>query len=91
MLIDYYSILQIKYTLKEVINILLYEIVASDVHRKLLKPYNNNKLELSEPTWSDKFEYSDGSFSVSDIQGHFKCMIKKDKKVTDNLPIRIYL
>ena len=34
--------------------------------------YNNNKFEISVPTWNDKLELPDGSYSVSDIQNHFK-------------------
>ena len=33
---------------------------------------NNNKPKISAPTWNDKFELSDGSYSVSDIQDYFK-------------------
>ena len=33
--------------------------------------YKNNKFKISAPTWSDKFELPDGSYSVSDIQEHF--------------------
>ena len=33
-------------------------------HKKL---YNNNKFKISAPTWNDKFELPDGSYSVSDI------------------------
>ena len=29
--------------------------------------YNNNKFKISAPTWNDKFELPDGSYSVSDI------------------------
>ena len=29
--------------------------------------YNNNKFKIFAPTWNDKFELSDGSYSVSDI------------------------
>ena len=29
--------------------------------------YNTNKFEISVPTWNDRFELSDGSYSVSDI------------------------
>ena len=28
--------------------------------------YNNNEFEISAPTWNDKFELPDGSYSVSD-------------------------
>ena len=35
--------------------------------------YNNNKFAISAPTWSDKFELPDGSYSISDIEDiHFK-------------------
>ena len=34
--------------------------------------YNNNKFEISVPTWNDKLELPDGSYSVSDIQNYFK-------------------
>ena len=29
--------------------------------------YNNNKFKISTPTWNDKFELPDGSYSISDI------------------------
>ena len=34
--------------------------------------YKNNKFKISAPTWSDKFELPDGSYSLSDIQDYFK-------------------
>ena len=34
--------------------------------------YNNNKFKISVPTWNDKFELPDGSFSASNIQGYFE-------------------
>ena len=33
--------------------------------------YNNNKFKMSVLTWNDKFEFPDGSYSVSDIQDYF--------------------
>ena len=33
---------------------------------------NNNKFKISAPTWNDKSELPDGSYSVSDIQDHFE-------------------
>ena len=32
----------------------------------------NNKFKISTPTWNDKFELPDGSYSVSDIQDYFE-------------------
>ena len=34
--------------------------------------YNNSKFKISAPTWNDKFELPDGSYSVSNIQDYFK-------------------
>ena len=31
-----------------------------------------NKFKISAPTWNDKFELPDGSYSVSDIQDYFE-------------------
>ena len=30
------------------------------------------KFKISPPTWNDKFELPDGSYSVSDIQDYFE-------------------
>ena len=33
--------------------------------------YNNNKFKISAPTWNDKFDLLDGSYSISDISRLF--------------------
>ena len=40
--------------------------------RNTKSSYNNNKFKISAPTWNDKFELPDGSYSVSDIQDYFE-------------------
>ena len=45
--------------------------------KNIKMPYNNNKFKISVPTWSDKFELLDGSYSISDIQNYFKSIFKK--------------
>ena len=46
--------------------------------RKNIKSlYNNNKFKISPPTWRDKFELPDGSYSISDIQDYFEHILKK--------------
>ena len=45
--------------------------------------YNNNKFEIPAPTWSEKFELPDGSYSISDIQDYFESV--------DNPSIRMYI
>ena len=52
--------------------------------------YRNYKFKVA-PTWNDKFELPDGSFSVSDIQDHFDYIIKKHETFADNPPIKIYI
>ena len=44
--------------------------------RNIRKSYNNNKFKVSTPTWNDKFELPDGSYSVSDIQDYFEYILK---------------
>ena len=54
------------------------------------RSYNNNKFKISAPTWNDKFELTDGSYSVSDIQDCFEYILKKHGENADNPSIRIY-
>ena len=50
--------------------------------KNLRKQYKNNKLKMIAPTWNDKFELSDGSYFVSDIQDYIEFIIKKHQRVT---------
>ena len=52
---------------------------------------NNNKFEVSAPTWNDKFKLPDGSYSVPDIQDYFEYILKKHNENIDNPSIRIYV
>ena len=58
---------------------------------KCKKSYNNSKFKISLPTWSDKFELPDGSYSVSDIQDYFEYFFKKDEKDIDKSSVQIYV
>ena len=59
---------------------------------KIIKSsYKNNKFTTSAPTWNDKFELRDGSYSVSDIQDYFEYVLEKHREKVDNPPIRIYV
>ena len=40
--------------------------------KNIKSSYNNKKFKISAPTWNDKFELPDGSYSVSDIQDYFE-------------------
>ena len=51
--------------------------------------YNNNKFEISAPTWNDTFDLPDGSCSINDIEDHFEYVIKKHETINTS-PITIY-
>ena len=53
--------------------------------------YNNNKVKISAPTWDDKFELPDGSYSVPDVQDYFEHILKKHGKNIDNPSVKIYV
>ena len=59
--------------------------------RNIKSSYNNNKFKISAPTWNDKFELPDGSYSVSDIQDYFKYILKKHGENTNKPSVQIYL
>ena len=53
--------------------------------------YKNNKYKISAPTWNNKFELPNGSYSASNIQNYLEYILKKHGEKTDNPPIRIYV
>ena len=53
------------------------------------KSYNNNKFKISAPTWNDKFEWPDESYSISDIQDCFEYVLKKHWEKIGNPSIEI--
>ena len=53
--------------------------------------YNDNEFKISPPTWNDKFNLPDGSYSVSDIQDYFQYILKKNGENTDNPSMKIYV
>ena len=59
--------------------------------KNIKSSYNNNKFKISAPTWSEEFELSDGSYSVSDIKDYFEHILKKHCESVDNPSIRIYV
>ena len=59
--------------------------------KNIKSEYNSNKFKISAPTWNDAFDLPDGSYSVSDIQDYFECIVKKHETIVDNLPVQIYV
>ena len=65
---------------------LLYQTLAFTMHGKnMKKSYKNDKFKIWAPTWNEKFELPDGSYSVSDIPDYFEYILKKHKAVTNKL------
>ena len=52
---------------------------------------NNNKFKMSTPICNDEFNLPDGSYSVSDTQDYFECIMKKYETIADNPPVQIYV
>ena len=52
--------------------------------------YNNNKFEISAPTWNDTFDLPDGLFNIPAIQNYIEYVIKNHETITDAAPILIY-
>ena len=57
---------------------LLYQGLGYTMHVKM--SYKNNKFKISAQTINGKFEFLDGSYSVSDIPDYFQYVIKNMKK-----------
>ena len=61
-----------------------------NIWKNIKSAYSNNKFKISAPTWNDKFDLPDGSYSLADIQDYFKFIIRKHKTLAENPPIQIY-
>ena len=59
--------------------------------KNIKSSYNNNKFKISAPTWNDKFELPDESYSVSDIQDYCEYILKKHGENTDKRSVQVYV
>ena len=59
--------------------------------KNIKRSYSNNDFKISAPTWNDKFELPDGSYSVSDIQDYFEYILKKHGEDIDKPSVQIYV
>ena len=41
--------------------------------------HNNSKFKILASTWNDTFDFSDGFYSIADIQDYFEFRIKKTR------------
>ena len=44
---------------------------------------NNNKFEISAPTWNETFDLPDGSYNILKIQDYIEYIIKKHETIGD--------
>ena len=58
--------------------------------KNIKSAYNSNKFKISAPTWNDKFDFSDGLYSILGIQDYIEFIIKKHETFTENPPLQIY-
>ena len=61
------------------------------IWKNIKSSYKNNKFKIFAPTWNDKFELLDGSYSVSNIQDYFEYILKQHGENTDKLSVQIYV
>ena len=71
-------------------NMVLADLSIYYTWKNIKSAYNNNKFKISAPTWNDKFDLPDGSYSIADIQDYFECIIKKHKTLAENPLVQIY-
>ena len=56
--------------------------------KNIKSPYKNNKVKISATTWNDIFKFTNGSYSLSDIQGYFEYIIKNMEQWINNPSIK---
>ena len=59
--------------------------------KSIKSSHNNNKFKIYAPTWNNKLELPDGSYSLSDIQDYFEYILKKHGENIDNPSVKIYV
>ena len=59
--------------------------------KNIKSSYNNNIFEISAPTWNDKCELPNGSYSISNVQDYFEYIFKKHGENIDKPSVQIYV
>ena len=62
-----------------------------DKWKNIEKSYKNNKFQKSALTFNEKFELTDGSYFISDIQNYFWYILKKHGEKIVKPSIRIHI
>ena len=59
--------------------------------RNVKSDCNNNKFNISAPTWNDTFDVPDGSYSIAALQNYFEYITKKHETIAEVSPVLIYV
>ena len=59
--------------------------------RNVKSDYNNNKFNISAPTWNDTFDVPDGSYSIAALQNYFEYITKKHETIAEVSPVLYYV
>ena len=71
-------------------NMVLANLSIQYTWKNIKSTYNNNKFKISAPTWNETFDSPVGSYNILEIQDYIEYIIKKHKKIDENVPILIY-
>ena len=71
-------------------NMILAHLSTYYTWKTIKSAYNNSKFKISAPIWNDEFNFTDGSYSISDIQGYFGYITKNYETIANNTPVQIY-
>ena len=71
-------------------NMALGSLIIYYTWKNVKSTYNNNKFEISAPTWNETFDLPDGSCNIPKIQDYIEYIIKKHETICENAPILIH-
>ena len=46
-------------------------------------------IKISAPNWNETFDWSDGSYNISEIKDYIEYIIKKHETIGENAPLLI--
>ena len=71
-------------------NLALANLCIYYTQKNIKSEYNNNKFNISAPTWNDTFDLPNGSYSIADIHDYFEFIIEKHETLTENPTVQIF-
>lgn len=85
-------VLKKKWICKEIISVLHYQkLVSTTTERLWASTKKNETFKTSGATWGNEFELNERSYSISEFQKYFECIIKNHETLTDEPLVQIYV